>query len=199
MNWRKELNDFQIVDISQNPDYVLKVEVDTCLTIGEFESKYAEYRGIPLDKRYVPRDNNSSVSGDLVRDGVQTAAIANNTQGNNVGAAMAGVGLAVGAVDWLLKPSEKDLVRLKATFEGKNKKASTFFPTSYSWGGHDWGREVGHIASTNSIRVLGELFKAWEKNDQPTLDKIPVLHKEKDLLKAVAAVRDELAKKKESK
>lgn len=193
------LKDFDIVESSANPDYVIKIAVDTCLTQSEFEPLYAKYRGLPLDNFKPKRDSNTSADAGLVRDGVQTAAISNNPQGNQVGMAMAGVGIGLAAVGWLLSPSDHDMVRLKATFEGKDKKTFTFYPTSYSGSSHDKGQAVHPWASGPVIYSTYNNFLAWEKNDKAALDKISVLSTEKDLLKAVAAARDEEAKKKEAK
>lgn len=188
--------DFQVVEESEKPDYVISIKLEACLTEGEFEPQYAQYKGKPLDMNSTkPRATDLG----LIQSGVNTSAMSNTVKGDQVGMAMAGVGVAFSAIDWLLRPTERDMVRLKATFESTGKKSFTFYPTSYSSSTHDKGDTPSLNCGTNAMGTLYRTFIDWEKNAEANLSKIPQLHTSKDIFSAVASARDKVEKNKQIK
>jgi hypothetical protein len=185
---------YQVVDESKNPDFIISIKLDLCLTGEEFELFYTDYVNGVISNYTAPSTSNHSTSdAGLIKSGAD-ASLATRGSGNNTGKAMIGAGVALAALDVLAQPQEQDIIRYSVIFEGKNKNKFVFYPTSYSSNSHKRGDAVSIGAYNPALGSMYRTFIAWDQNNNDYIQKLGKFQTEKDIMKGMALDRNATVK-----
>ena len=184
-----EKTGFKIVDKSENPDITMTIGVDLCMSENEFKAYAQKNTQLRLHNARQSDQNISShqtIGNDLVQSGANVQLNSPSGKGN-AGLAVAGVGLALNMVDWLITqtPQERDFIRYYVKFEGKDKKTVEFYPLTVTKETHKVGTPILSSAKNQTEQILFTLFLGWNLDSNDFSAKLPPVMMEKDLFKSI--------------
>lgn len=198
-------NGAEIVAVNQEPDIIITVGVDTCLTNSEL-NKYLRKKspnGIPLaginKAAGIPNETQkpytkSTIGNDLIRSGSSTNLALGN---DSVGLALMGAGVAFSiidsfsdskdtksdlVVDW---NKEIDLVRYHITLEGKDKEPVSFYSTYTGTTQHEKYSFIAVDTFVNPTRMLYRHIQNWANDSKVMKSSLQPHQTEPDLHKSL--------------
>lgn len=199
-------NGAEIVSADQNPDIIMTIGIDTCLTNWELNNYLRSKKlyaislsginksaGIPSE---IQRSSAQvTVGNDLMRSGSSTNIALGGH--DNVGLALMGVGAAISILDKFSGDKsvdndlvidydkEIDLVRYHITLEGKDKESLSFYSTYTGTTQHAIAYPISVDTFVNPTRMLYRHIQNWANDSKAMKDSILPYQKEPDLYKTL--------------
>ncbi|MFY9141273.1 hypothetical protein [Sulfuricurvum sp.] len=199
-------NGAEIVSASQNPDIIMTVGVDTCLTNWELNKYLAskmpygislsginKAAGIPSE---IQRPSaQATIDNDLMRAGSSTNIALGGH--DNVGLALMGIGAAVSILDKFSSGKaadsdlvielgkEIDLVRYHIILEGRDKESVSFYSTYTGTAQHEKYSPIAGGAFVYPMKMLYRHMLNWANDSKVMKDSLLAYQKEPVLYKSL--------------
>lgn len=176
---------YQLVEANDNPDAIIKIGIDVCMTENEFKEYIQKNTALKVTKQpTTSKEGDYSIGNDLIRAGTNVQ-LGTPNGSDNAGLAVAGVGLALNVANWMMTktPQERDIIRYHVTFSGKDKLDLDYYPLIITNNTHKEGETVHYSSYREIEKLVFQSFFGWNMASNTFGNALPPLSKEKDILK----------------